>query len=175
MIKWLVIGVVLGMLGLWTFSFTLHATSTQVFCVSCHEMQIPLVRLQATAHADNRHGLVAECADCHIPAAMGPKLVRKIVAAREVWGHFMGTIDTPEAYAAYRPVMQARERARMVANDSAECRGCHNTELWDLAAQSSVAKKQHQTLPGSDKTCINCHEGVAHPLPLDNTNLFGSL
>lgn len=175
MIKWLAAGVLLGVLGVGAFSVTLHETSTEQFCTSCHEMETPMARLLTTSHGGNRHGVVADCADCHIPASMGPKLVRKIEAAREVWGHLLGTLDTPAAYEAHKPIMQARERARMVANDSAECRGCHDTSRWDLQAQSGVARKQHKAAAEDGKTCITCHEGLAHPVPRDDENLFGSL
>ena len=84
-------------------------------------------------------------------------------AAREVWGHWTGLIDTPEKYAAHAPAMKAREIARIRANDSQECRNCHNPERMLLASQSAKAQNYHQAMEKQGKTCIDCHSGLAHP------------
>ncbi len=171
--KWLLSGVVLGALGLWITSFTMEATNTEQFCLSCHEMSIPKERLATTLHGNNKHGLQASCSDCHVPKPLLPKLVRKIQAAREVWGHLAGTIDSPEKYTAYRDVMRTRELDRMQANDSAECRNCHNVQQWDLTAQSRSARNKHEDMSNEAKTCVNCHDDVAHPLDDGTDELFG--
>ena len=159
----LVGGIVLGVIGLLTFDWTMHATSTDAFCTSCHEMAIPLAQLQKTSHFNNRTGAAATCADCHVPQAFVPKMVRKVEAAREVWGHFTGIIDTPEKYAAHTPAMKAREIARLKANDSRECRDCHSAERMLSVIQTSKAQRFHRALTKNRKTCIDCHAGIAHP------------
>ncbi|MGY8960049.1 MAG: NapC/NirT family cytochrome c, partial [Alphaproteobacteria bacterium] len=58
------------------------------------------------------------------------------------------------------------EWSRFKANDSLECRNCHNYEYMDTSLQSSRASDQHQRLKANgDKTCIDCHKGIAHELP----------
>lgn len=161
-------GVILGIIAMVGFDATMHATSTDEFCTSCHEMQIPLESLKTTAHFSNRSGVTAGCADCHLPHDFIPKMVRKVEAAREVYGHFTGIIDTPEKYAAHRPQMQARELQRLRANDSAECRYCHDIARMDLTIQSSHAAKQHSKISDTGKTCIDCHSGIAHPQESEN-------
>ncbi len=90
-------GLMIGAAALATFDGVMHLTSTDEFCGrSCHEMSVPLATLQQTAHYSNSHGVNVGCADCHIPREFGPKMLRKIEASREVWGHFTGLIDTPE-------------------------------------------------------------------------------
>ena len=167
--KWLLILVAGGLLGvLFSFGFTtaMHMTSTTEFCVSCHEMQQPWENFQATAHYENRHGFEVGCKDCHIPKETIPKLVRKVQAAREVWGHWTGIIDTPEKYAAHQPVMKERELSRMRANDSQECRNCHQPERMIQEQQTTAARKAHSTLKEAGKTCIDCHQGIAHDDPV---------
>ncbi len=159
----LVGGIALGIIGLLAFDWTLHATSTDAFCTSCHEMEIPLAQLQKTSHFNNRTGAAASCADCHVPRDFLPKMVRKVEAAREVWGHFSGIIDTPEKYAAHAPAMKAREIARLKANDSQECRDCHDAERMLSVIQTSKAQRFHRALAKNRKTCIDCHAGIAHP------------
>ena len=158
------IGIVLGVGGLLAFDATMHATSTEAFCTSCHEMSAnPLVQVEKTNHFQNASGVHASCSDCHLPKEFLPKMVRKVEAAREVWGHFTGIIDTPEKYAAHAPAMKEREINRLRANDSQECRNCHDTERMMLALQSTRAQKFHQKMLSGERTCIDCHSGIAHP------------
>ena len=58
------------------------------------------------------------------------------------------------------------EWARFKANDSLECRNCHSAASMDITKQSPRASVAHQRFlfPG-EKTCIDCHKGVAHHLP----------
>ena len=162
----LVAGVVLGVVGLASFNGVMHATSSESFCGnSCHEMGIPLSTLQQTAHYTNAHGVSAGCSDCHIPKEFIPKMIRKVEASREVWGHITGLIDTPEKYAAHQPAMREREINRMRANDSQECRNCHRIDRMDFEAQPRMAKRIHPKMKERGKTCIDCHDGVAHSKP----------
>jgi cytochrome c-type protein NapC len=157
-------GAVLGAIGLAVFDFSLHATSTETFCISCHEMEAnPYAQLQKTSHYNNAAGVRPTCSDCHVPKEFVPKMIRKVEAAREVWGTITGKINTPEKYIAHTPVMKAREIARIKANDSQECRNCHEPERMLLGAQSTKAREYHQAMPGNGKTCIDCHAGIAHP------------
>ena len=157
------IGALVGAAGLMAFDYTMHATSTDEFCTSCHEMDIPLAQLQRTAHFTNVTGVTAGCSDCHLPQEFIPKMVRKAEAAREVWGSITGIIDTPEKYAAHAPHMKAREIARLKANDSQECRNCHDAQQMLSVIQSSQAQRYHRALATNNKTCIDCHAGLAHP------------
>ncbi|MCB1842611.1 MAG: NapC/NirT family cytochrome c [Halioglobus sp.] len=164
------VGAALGVVGMVGFNYSMHVTSTDAFCVSCHEMyEHPYQQLQRTSHFNNVTGIQATCADCHLPQEFGPKMVRKIEAAREVWGSITGIIDTPEKYRAHLPVMKAREIARIKANDSQECRNCHDPERWLTAMQSVKAQQYHEVRQLNDKTCIDCHSGIAHPRALPNT------
>lgn len=160
----LIVGGVLGVAGVMVFNVSMHATSTEEFCISCHEMEAnPWAQMQRTSHFSNAAGLHATCSDCHLPKEFVPKMIRKVEASREVWGTLMGIIDTPEKYAAHTPKMKAREIARLQANDSQECRNCHNTERMLMASQSAKAQEYHQAMKTNGKTCIDCHSGIAHP------------
>lgn len=159
----LALGFIAGVLALLAFDTTLHATSTDAFCTSCHEMQIPLAQLERTSHFNSSSGVSATCSDCHLPREFLPKMKRKIEAAREVWGSITGIIDTPEKYAAHAPAMKARETQRLRANDSQECRNCHKAERMLSVIQTSRAQRFHRALASNRKTCIDCHAGIAHP------------
>src|SRR4051812_14749254 len=144
----------------------LHATATEEFCTGCHEMQAnAYAEYKERVHWATRTGVRPPCADCHIPKELVPMLIRKIEASREVWGHFTGYIDTKEKYDKARYDMAAREWKRMLANDSQECRNCHNVTAVDFTRQSENAQKRHAKARTERMTCIECHFSVAHTEP----------
>jgi cytochrome c-type protein NapC len=156
-------GLVLGVVSVIGFNVTMHATSTEEFCTSCHEMSDnPGMMLVGTTHHKNESGVRPTCSDCHLPREFVPKMIRKIEASREVWGHFTGIIDTPDKYAAHAPKMKDREIARLKANDSQECRNCHDTEHMLFSMQTAKAREYHQAIENQNKTCIDCHAGLTH-------------
>ena len=54
------------------FNWTLEATNTERFCISCHEMQENVYKeYQSTVHYSNRTGVRATCPDCHVPREIG--------------------------------------------------------------------------------------------------------
>ena len=62
--------------------------------------------------------------------------------------------------------MAQREWARFKANDSLECRNGHNFEFMHFTLQSKRAADHHERyLTSKEKTCIDCHKGIAHKLP----------
>ncbi|MBW2271115.1 MAG: NapC/NirT family cytochrome c [Deltaproteobacteria bacterium] len=160
------VGAALGGAAAVSFSAAMEATSTDEFCVSCHEMRDnALAELVGTSHHTNRAGFRAACGDCHIPREFFPKMWRKIRAATEVYHHLKGTIDTPEKYEAYRMTMATKTWTGMNANDSRQCRYCHDETSWDLELQSEKAQEYHVGPLARGKTCIDCHKGLAHRLP----------
>ena len=72
---------------------------------------------------------------------------------------------TPQKFEEHRLTMASNEWARMKANNSQECRNCHNFEYMDFTAQKTVAAKMHDKAITEGKTCIDCHKGIAHKLP----------
>jgi len=158
---------VLGALAYAGAGALLHATSTTQFCAyACHEMAtFSTPAWKQSAHYRNAAGVQAGCPDCHVPGPEIPKLERKFQALGEGWGHLMGSISTQAKYDAKKVEMARHVWAYMKANDSRECRHCHNADAWDLAAQSHSAQRQHEKSKTSGETCIDCHKGVAHEVP----------
>ena len=145
---------------------TLHATATEQFCTSCHEMATgPAAEFKDTVHDKSRTGVRPDCADCHLPKPLVPMMIRKIEASREVWGHLTGYIDTPEKFEKARYDMAAREWKRMIANNSQECRDCHKVTAVDFSKQSENAQARHKKAQAEKITCIECHFGIAHNEP----------
>ncbi len=157
---------VVGALFWGGFTKALAYTNTTEFCISCHSMKDnPYEEYKHTLHYSNRSGVRAECADCHVPEQLGPKLVRKLEASREVWHHLLGSINTTEKFEAKRLELAANEWKRMKRTDSATCRHCHDDLAMSRDEQSRVAWRQHSRLRDTGETCIDCHQGLAHKLP----------
>ena len=156
-----------GMLFLGGTNSFLAYTNQMEFCTSCHSMQINLEELKETVHYKNASGVQTTCADCHVPKAFFPKVYAKIMAAKDVYHHLIGTIDTREKYEAYRWKMANAVWDKMRSNDSRECRSCHEYQNMDLSEQGRSARKKHARAPMKDKTCIDCHAGIAHFEPDD--------
>jgi cytochrome c-type protein NapC len=145
----------------------MEATNTEKFCTGCHEMRDNVYQeLQSTIHYSNRSGVRAICSNCHVPHNWTDKIARKMQASKEVWGKIFGTIDTREKFEEKRLELASHEWKRMKANNSLECRNCHQFESMDFTKQSKRASDAHSTyLASGEKTCIDCHKGIAHQLP----------
>jgi cytochrome c-type protein NapC len=149
------------------FNTALEATNKEKFCVTCHEMNTNVFEeLKQTIHFTNRSGVRATCPDCHVPHQWTDKIARKMQASKEVWGKLFGTINTRDKFVAMRRELAEHEWARLKSNNSLECRNCHSTESMDITKQGARAARIHQQyLFTSERTCIDCHKGIAHQLP----------
>ncbi len=167
----LFMGFIGGLLFWGAFNTGMEKTNTEEFCAGCHA---PIVEeIRETIHFSNRSGVRAICSDCHVPHNWTDKIVRKVQASKEIVAHLMGTIDTTEKFQARRAHLAEREWMRMKKNNSQECRNCHEFEYMDFSEQGQRSVKQHSTaLASGDKTCVDCHKGIAHKLP-DMKNIEG--
>ena len=159
--------VVVGLLvyGL-VFYPLLEATNSTEFCISCHSMQETVYKEYKTSlHYANPSGVRVGCPDCHVPKPLGPKLVAKIRASKDVWHEMLGTIDTPEKFEAHRWRMASAVWAMLEDTDSATCRSCHSWQAMNLEEQDRIGRRRHRSAMDEGKTCIECHKGLVHKLP----------
>ena len=92
------------------FHTGLEMTNTREFCIGCHEMRDNVyAEYKETIHFQNRTGVQAICSDCHVPRAWGPKMVRKLKASKELWGHMTGYVDSKEKFESHRMEMATRD------------------------------------------------------------------
>jgi cytochrome c-type protein NapC len=161
-------GFVAGVIFWGGFNTALELANTEKFCITCHEMADNTYKeMQGTIHWTNRSGVRATCPDCHVPHPWTLKIARKMAASQEIWGHLFGVINTREKFLALRPTLAQHEWTRMEANHSQECRNCHSATSMALDKQKPQAASAHkaQLLTG-EKSCIDCHKGIAHNLPV---------
>ena len=162
----LVVGFISGIVFWGGFNTAMEATNTMEFCISCHEMHDNVYQeYKKTIHYANRTGVRATCPDCHVPKDWTHKIARKLQASKELYGKFMGTIDTKEKFEAKRLALAENEWARMKSVDSRECRNCHSFEGMDTEKQKLRAAKMHKIAQDDKQTCIDCHKGIAHKKP----------
>ena len=160
----LVIGFLGGIIFWGGFNTGMEITNTEEFCSGCHA---PIVKeIRETIHYSNRSGVRAICSDCHVPHNWTDKIIRKVQASKELVAFAMGTINTDEKFQARREHLATREWKRMKENNSQECRNCHEFDFMDFSEQGKRSVKQHSTaLASGEKTCVDCHKGIAHQLP----------
>ncbi|MEQ8321044.1 MAG: NapC/NirT family cytochrome c [Rhodospirillales bacterium] len=160
-------GFVAGVIFWGGFNTALELTNTETFCISCHEMRDNVYQeLKTTVHFTNHAGVRATCPDCHVPHNWTDKIARKMQASKEVWGTIFGTINTRDKFLDKRLELAKHEWSRLKSNDSLECRNCHSAESMDFSVQGPRAAEAHSTfLVSGQKTCIDCHKGIAHELP----------
>ncbi len=141
-------------------------TSTESFCIGCHEMKNNVyAEYKGTIHDTNHSGVRAICTDCHVPRQVGPLLLRKAQASMEVFYHLMGKIDTREKFEQHRPELAERVWTRMLRTDSLECRNCHVAAKFSQDLQTEKAWARHTKAKNEGWTCIECHYGIAHTEP----------
>ena len=159
-------GGIAGVLFWGGFNWAMEMTNNETFCITCHEMRDNVyVEYKETIHYNNHSGVRATCPDCHVPKEWIYKVRRKIVASNELFHHFAGTVSTPEKFEEKRIELASNVWRTMKATDSRECRNCHAFQYMDFTLQEERAGKAHQQALDEGKTCIDCHQGIAHSLP----------
>ncbi len=163
-----IVGGLAGIIFWGGFNTFMEYTNTMQFCVSCHEMRATVLpEYKKSVHFQNASGVRVICSDCHVPKQWTAKLVRKIKATNELYHKLAGSISTPEKFEAKRLELAKRVWAEMEANDSRNCRNCHSYAAMDFHKQSRRSAEKMREAVKEKKTCIECHKGIAHKLPVD--------
>ena len=150
------------------FNTFMEYTNTLLFCISYHEMRDTVYQeYKASPHFRNPSGVRAICSDCHVPRPWTDKLIRKVKASNELFHKLAGTIDTPEKFEAQRLRMAEHVWAEMKANNSRECRNCHDYDAMHFEKQARRAAEKMEPASKEGKTCIECHKFIAHKKPAD--------
>lgn len=158
-------GFIAGIMFWGAFNTAMELTNTEKFCTGCHEMRDNVyAELKGTIHFTNRSGVRALCSDCHVPHNWTDKIARKMQASKEVWGKIFGTISTREKFVDKRLELARHEWARFKANDSLECRNCHNYEYMDFTRQSVRAQNMHSTYGRQEQDLHRLPQGHRAPV-----------
>ncbi|HTP96052.1 MAG TPA: NapC/NirT family cytochrome c [Burkholderiales bacterium] len=163
----LVIGVAIGFVATVGTQVMVKVTGSNAFCGgACHSMQWVAQEHRVSVHGVNRTGVVASCHDCHIPHDYPELLWYKAMAGtKDVIQEMRGVIATEEAFKKERLNMARSVWAEFKANNSRNCRTCHQFNKAVVAKQKDFVQPMHQQVLEGNATCIDCHKGVAHTAP----------
>ena len=164
----LVVGLLIGAVMVIGTQVAVAVTGTDQFCgTTCHSHEKFLYpEHKHSVHYANRVGVRAMCVDCHVPHSYPAKLFYKAKqGATDAFAELRGTISTQEKFDKERWRLANNVWEEMRANNSANCRTCHDPAAWDNKKQSEDAVKQHRKFAAGKATCIDCHTGVAHKEP----------
>lgn len=164
----LVAGLLVGAGSVIGTQVAVEATGTDEFCgTTCHSHQkFVFPEHQLSFHYTNRLGVRAMCVDCHVPHSYPAKLFYKArVGAMDAYAELRGTISTQAKFDAERWRLANIVWDEMRANNSANCRTCHNPQAMAMTKQSEDAVSSHKRFAAGKATCIDCHTGVAHKDP----------
>lgn len=167
----LVIGAALGAGGIIASTVVNQFTSTEAFCTSCHSMANVAAdpHYQQSAHRTNATGVLAGCADCHVPSNNWFVETYSHVAdgIRDGIAEYTGNYNDPAVWAARLPTLAQRVRDEMQSENSVTCRKCHDPA--HIHPATAAAQAAHAMLAQGKVTCVTCHSGVAHAPLAANT------
>lgn len=175
-------GLVLGLAGAFAGRQTLNYTSTDSFCdQACHSHPHATQFWIQSVHYSNKSGIVAHCADCHLPPGGIQYLTEKArLGARDAYGQLFRDVSKID-WARERQL----DRALIFTYDSA-CIRCHNnlfsqglskvagplpaglqeTNAQQLREMRMVARRLEAHLyyqRNREKLhCVNCHLSDGH-------------
>ena len=134
------VGLVAG-LGLTTFGYAeglSYFSSDPAACKNCHIMND-----EFATWTKSSHHAAARCVDCHLPAALVPKLVAK---ASNGWYHSKGF--TLEDF--HEPIQIKPGNARILQEN---CLRCHGDLVHDVVGATDGDR---------EVKCVHCHSHVGH-------------
>ncbi len=161
-------GLVVGAGAVISTQVALAVTGTDEFCgTACHSHEkFVFPEHKLSAHYTGRTGVRAMCVDCHVPHTYPAKLFYKArVGMTDAYAELRGTIATQAKFDAERWRLANIVWEEMRADNSTNCRTCHDPAAWDPKKQSEDATQQHKKFTAGKATCIDCHTGVAHKEP----------
>jgi nitrate/TMAO reductase-like tetraheme cytochrome c subunit len=172
--RWLLLIALLvagGVLGAGAMLVSLEvnkATSTDEFCTSCHSMKFVGndAHFIASAHRGNSEGVIATCADCHIPKTnwFVETYTHVTSGVRDVVAETTHIYSDPSVWETRRVALAHEVRGLMRKQDSVTCRSCHDAKA--ISPKSARGQAAHAVLREGRMTCIDCHFNLVHaPVP----------
>lgn len=141
------------------FNKTIHYTSTNEFCASCHVHPHAEAEWRLSIHHNTPSGVSVNCVDCHLPPE--DQKVRFITRKAYHGMHDLYAYLTLEAEEIDWAEKRTREAAeRFVYEDG--CKKCH-TNMFPSTLNALGAESHLKYLRDPDNTsCLQCHQGVGH-------------
>ena len=138
---------------------TIHYTSTNEFCSSCHVHPHADATWKLSVHHNTRSGISVNCVDCHLPPEDQP--VRFLTRKAYHGFHDLYVYLTKDADEINWEDKRTLEAAgRFVYEDG--CKKCH-TNLFPSTLNALGCESHLKYLRDPESTsCIKCHPGMGH-------------
>lgn len=118
----------------------------QLTCVTCHDAHTLHDPVLGSAGDQQQ-----VCTLCHKPQKAGIHALHERLS------------DNPACTQCHNPHAIAKPQPMLVKSRSAGCRSCHDlVAMSDDSTVSDKAKSYHRTMVNKERTCVDCHKGVAH-------------
>jgi nitrate/TMAO reductase-like tetraheme cytochrome c subunit len=160
----LAVGAAIGAGAIIASTVVNRLTSTEAFCTSCHSMANVAAdpHYLQSAHRNNATGVLANCADCHVPSNnwFVETYSHAVDGVRDVIAEYTTDVSAPAVWAVQLPILAQRVRDEMQREDSVTCRKCHDP--GQIHPASAAGQSAHAMLAQGHVTCVTCHAGIAH-------------
>jgi sulfatase modifying factor 1 len=154
-----IVGGLTAILILSLFNKTIHYTSTNEFCASCHVHPHADATWKLSIHNNTRSGISVDCVDCHLPPE---EQQFRFVTHKAYHGfHDLYSYLTKDAEEIDWAEKRTREAAkRFVYEDG--CKKCH-TNMFPSTLNALGGESHLKYLRDPENTsCLQCHQGVGH-------------
>lgn len=160
----------------WTSSIIVQNNT----CLSCHEKTATHKQWRSGKHAEQE----VTCVTCHdVHALTDPVRINETqkdvcTVCHKVQKHGIHNKEeniakNPPCSTCHNPHANPLPTVMMLANRSEGCRSCHDfREMEEDITVSTKAKSYHRVMQKDDRTCVDCHRGVAH---VDESNFRKTL
>lgn len=126
-------------------------SSTNGFCVTCHEMEPDYVSWQESSHRD------VNCVQCHIGPGFFNTLIHKIASIKSLYYHITNDYE--------KPINADGSHAKELKDEN--CLQCHEKTLSREAieeAQDADIRPAHDKHRNLGLQCTSCHNRIAHQI-----------
>ena len=151
---------VLGLSFVVAEELNIRGNSTE-FCISCHSMRAHVYEeFKQSKHYQTATGVRPECGSCHVSKRFWPAVYDHATGTHDLISEFSKDWKSPEFFEKNRARMAEKVRLKMLAEDSATCRTCHQMDA--IKPQRARGQRAHEAAKKEGKTCIACHYNLVH-------------
>lgn len=119
-----------------------------VTCVTCHDAHAREIKAEGAA------GQMELCTTCHKAQQSGMHGLKEMAEFN------------PACTTCHNPHDDRGPVSEMLDNRSEGCRSCHDlVRMASSAKVSDKAKSYHKVMAQTDRTCLDCHQSIAHAAP----------
>ena len=158
-------GVVIGISLMLVFSKMMVSTSTDGYCMSCHEHVQADADWKKSEHYNSKSGVVTDCAACHLP----PKedglfryyMAKSRMGAKDIWVH----LTKGDRKIDWESKRQLDHAEGIVYNSS--CEKCHVNLYPEGISDDGITAHLYyeENSKKLDLQCISCHLNTGHFMP----------